>query len=343
MSEQGPQQDAQEPPFLSVRDLRLQFDTFDGVYQAIDGISFDVAAGESLGIVGETGCGKSVTAKTIIRLLPSPPAQILNGEILFGREDLLKVDDQRMRAIRGNDIAMIFQDPMTYLNPVFSIGTQLMDVIKAHRRTRKEQISNAEARDYAIEMLRKVHLPNPEQQLASYPHQLSGGMRQRVLIAMALSGQPRLLIADEPTTALDVTIQSQILDLIGELQSEFGLSVVMITHDLGVVASVCDRVLVMYAGQIVEDASIAAMFDHPAHPYTKGLLAAVPHPGRAAAKLSGIPGSLPNLLHPPDGCRFQGRCELAGPDCAAPPPMVALGRSQQVACWRVAETARAGD
>ncbi|MCR9074118.1 MAG: ABC transporter ATP-binding protein [Alphaproteobacteria bacterium] len=331
-------------PLLSVRDLRLEFATFDGVYQAIDGISFDIAPGESIGIVGETGCGKSVTAKSIMGLLPSPPARVRAGEILFDGEDLLTVGENRLREIRGNDIAMIFQDPMTYLNPVFSVGTQLVDVIMAHQRgkPKSERMTKQEARDHAVDMLRKVNLPNPERQLESYPYQLSGGMRQRVLIAMALSGRPKLLIADEPTTALDVTIQAQILDLIDELRADFGLSVLMITHDLGVVASVCDRVVVMYAGQVVENASVERLFDHPAHPYTRGLLASVPHPGRPAASLSGIPGSLPNLLDPPSGCRFLGRCSLAGDDCLTRPVPVALADRHEAACWRAMEAASAG-
>lgn len=330
-------------PLLSVRDFRLEFDTFDGVYKAIDGISFDLAPGESVGIVGETGCGKSVTAKSIMGLLPSPPARVAGGQILFEGEDLLRAGESRLREIRGNDIAMIFQDPMTYLNPVFSIGTQLVDVILAHQRSRPraERLTASQARDHAVEMLRRVHLPNPERQLDSYPYQLSGGMRQRVLIAMALSGRPKLLVADEPTTALDVTIQAQILDLIDELRADFGLSVIMITHDLGVVASVCDRVVVMYAGQIVEDASVQRLFDHPSHPYTRGLLAAVPHPGRPATSLAGIPGSLPNLLDPPTGCRFHGRCGLAGDDCLAPPPTIELAANHKIACWRAMEAAGA--
>ena len=227
-----------DQPLLSIQDLSLEFDTFDGVYKAIDGVSFDLAKGESLGIVGETGCGKSVTAKSILGLLPSPPARWTSGEIRFQGQDLLSLGESGLKRIRGIDIAMIFQDPLTYLNPVFSIGTQLIDVIMAHQRLlpRSARRSRREARAHAVDMLRKVHLPNPEQQLDNYPYQLSGGMRQRVLIAMALSGTPRLLIADEPTTALDVTIQAQILALIKEMVAELGLSVILITHDLGVVA-----------------------------------------------------------------------------------------------------------
>lgn len=328
---------------LSFRDLRLSFNTFDGAYQALDGISFDLWPGESLGIVGETGCGKSVTAKSVMGLLPTPPAEILGGEIWFDGQDLLKVDKAALQSLRGNDIAMIFQDPMTYLNPVFTIGRQLVDVILAHQKNSRAggAMSRRQAYDHAMAILDKVHLPNPRRQMESYPHQLSGGMRQRVLIAMALSGSPKLLIADEPTTALDVTIQAQILDLIGELRRDLGLSVIMITHDLGVVAAVCDRVLVMYAGQIVEDASVKQLFSAPAHPYTRGLLDAVPDPARPEKQLKGIPGALPNLLDPPSGCRFQARCSLADAGCLKTPPLKPTGRHQQVACWQVKEAGHA--
>ncbi|MDP6707612.1 MAG: ABC transporter ATP-binding protein [Alphaproteobacteria bacterium] len=324
-----------DQPLLSIRDFTLEFETFDGVYKAIDRVNIDLAKGESLGIVGETGCGKSVTAKSILQLLPSPPARVRSGEIVFNGENLLAAGEDRMRAIRGIDISMIFQDPMTYLNPVFTVGQQLVDVIMAHQRLKPaaERMRRAEAKDHAIEMLRKVHLPNPERQFESYPYQLSGGMRQRVLIAQALSGRPQILVADEPTTALDVTIQAQILDLIAELIGEFGLSVVLITHDLGVVATVCSRVVVMYAGQVVEDASVEELFNDPKHPYTKGLLSAVPHPQRAAASLAGIPGSLPNLLSPPEGCRFQSRCPQASEACRERPPWTRLNERHRTACW----------
>ena len=323
-----------QPPLLSIEDFRLDFDTFDGVYRAIDGVSFDLAAGESLGIVGETGCGKSVTAKSILGLVPAPPARVVSGRIRYAGEDLLAAGEARLRALRGVEIAMIFQDPMTYLNPVFTIGQQLMDVILAHQRVRpqSERLGRREAREHAIEMLRRVHLPNPERQMRAYPHQLSGGMRQRVLIAQALSGNPRLLIADEPTTALDVTIQAQILDLIAELMEDLDLSVIMISHDLGVVANLCRRVIVMYAGQVVEDASVPRLFSSPGHPYTRGLLRAVPHPGRKASALAGIPGTLPNLYDPPPGCRFQQRCVHAMPACAGGIPLYELGPEQRVAC-----------
>ena len=331
------------PPLLSIEDFRLEFDTFDGVYRAIDGVSFELAAGESLGIVGETGCGKSVTAKSILGLVPAPPARVVSGRIRYAGEDLLAAGEARLRALRGVEIAMIFQDPMTYLNPVFTVGQQLVDVILAHQRVRPEggridRIGRREAREHAIEMLRRVHLPNPERQMGAYPHQLSGGMRQRVLIAQALSGSPRLLIADEPTTALDVTIQAQILELIAELMEDLDLSVIMISHDLGVVANLCRRVIVMYAGQVVEDASVARLFSSPGHPYTQGLLRAVPHPGRRASALAGIPGTLPNLYEPPPGCRFQHRCPHAMPACAGGAPLYEIGPEQRVACLLHAAT-----
>ena len=326
--------DGSPPPLLSIRDLRLEFDTFDGVYRAIDGVSFDLAAGESLGIVGETGCGKSVTAKSILGLVPSPPARVVSGRILYGGEDLLAAGEVRLRDLRGVEIAMIFQDPMTYLNPVFTVGRQLVDVIMAHQRRRPEggRLSRRQARAHAVELLRRVHLPNPERQMDACPHQLSGGMRQRVLIAQALSGNPRLLIADEPTTALDVTIQAQILDLIAELMEDLDLSVIMISHDLGVVATLCRRVIVMYAGQVVEDAATSRLFSSPGHPYTRGLLRAVPHPGRRAAALAGIPGALPNLYEPPPGCRFQHRCAHAMPACEGGAPLRERAPGQRVAC-----------
>lgn len=326
-----------DPPILSFVDFKLNFDTFDGVYQAIDGISFDLNPGESLGIVGETGCGKSVTAKSIMGLLPSPPAEVAGGDIWFDGRNLLKEKSSTLKSIRGNEISMIFQDPMTYLNPVFTIGKQIVDVIMAHQKrgNHDRKLNSKQAFEYGMELLDKVHLPNPRRQMESYPHELSGGMRQRVLIAMALSGEPKLLIADEPTTALDVTIQAQILELIRELREQLNLSVIIITHDLGVVATVCDRVLVMYAGQIVEDASIKQLFDNPAHPYTRGLLQAVPDPAKPNKKLKGIPGALPNLLNPPMGCRFQTRCSSAAEKCKRAPTLNEIGTKQKVACWNV--------
>ena len=320
---------------LSIEDLVLDFDTFDGVYKAIDSVSVELMPGEALGIVGETGCGKSVTAKSVLGLVPRPPAVVRRGRIMFRGRDLLDGGEKGVRAVRGTEIAMIFQDPMTYLNPVFTIGSQMTDAILAHERLkpRAERMGRRAARAHASAMLTKVHLPNPERVIDAYPHQLSGGQRQRVLIAMALSGRPKILIADEPTTALDVTIQAQILALIKELMTEFDLSVMLISHDLGVVATVCDRVAVMYAGQIVEVASVPELFGNPRHPYTRGLLAAVPHPERPAEALSGIPGTLPNLLDPPEGCRFRGRCAHETERCGSRPPLFALSHSHSVACW----------
>lgn len=300
-------------PLLSIRDLALEFNTFDGSYKAIDHVSLDLQAGEALGLVGETGCGKSVLTRAAFGLVPTPPAKITSGSVTFEGREILGLSPKQQRAMRGNDVAMIFQDPMTFINPVFKIGTQLIDAIKAQQQGK---ITGKQARDIALDMLEKVQLPNPVRQLDSYPHQLSGGMRQRILIAMALTAEPKLLIADEPTTALDVTIQAQILELIARLVEDMGISLIMISHDLGVVAQVCSRVAVMYAGQIVEDAPITRIFDTPSHPYTKGLLAAVPHPMQPAERLEGIPGSLPNLYTPPTGCRFAERCAHANPACS---------------------------
>lgn len=320
---------------LRIENLNLNFNTFDGDLQILDNVNIAVGHGESVGIVGETGCGKSLTAKSILGLVPSPPAEIRSGRILFENRNLLEMSERQMREVRGTKIAMIFQDPMTHLNPLFTIGTQLVDVILANRQQEylEKPASRSQARDLAVKLLEQVQLPNPERQIDNYPHQLSGGMRQRVLIAMALSGSPRLLIADEPTTALDVTIQAQILRIIRDLQKEFGMSVIIITHDLGVVAELCERVIVMYAGQVVEDASIHEIFENPLHPYTRGLLRAIPHPGKKEAKLHVIPGGLPNLLNPPSGCRFMERCEHADQQCLAFPEMKFYGENHRVACW----------
>lgn len=301
-------------PLLSIHNLALEFHTFDGCYKAIDHVSLDLKAGEALGLVGETGCGKSVLTRAAFGLVPSPPAKITSGTVKFVGREILNLTAKQQRAMRGRDIAMIFQDPMTFINPVFTIGTQLVDAVIAQRQG---NISKREAKDIALSMLEKVQLPNPERQFKSYPHQLSGGMRQRVLIAMALTAQPKLLIADEPTTALDVTIQAQILELVAELVREMGISLIMISHDLGVVSQVCKRVAVMYAGQIVEDAPVKQIFDNPHHPYTKGLLNAVPHPFKTQTDLKEIPGSLPDLYHPPRGCRFAQRCEFATSACTS--------------------------
>ncbi|MGR3375867.1 ABC transporter ATP-binding protein [Salipiger abyssi] len=316
-------------PLLDIRDLSLVFDTFDGTYHAIDQVSLQLNPGEALGLVGETGCGKSVLTRAAFGLVPTPPARITSGSVQLDGRELLGLSDRALRGIRGSEVAMIFQDPMTYLNPVFRVGTQLVDAIRAQSGGR---IGKAEAKSIALDMLDKVHLPNPDRQFRAYPHELSGGMRQRVLIAMALAAKPKLLIADEPTTALDVTIQAQILDLMAELVEDLGLAMIMISHDLGVVAQVCSRVAVMYAGKIVEDAPIGRIFDAPAHPYTQGLLAALPHPFKPVDRLASIPGTLPDLLHPPAGCRFAGRCAQSHAACAAPVPLRAVGPRHRVAC-----------
>jgi len=317
-------------PLLSIRDLALQFDTFDGSYKAIDHVSIDIAPGEALGLVGETGCGKSVLTRAAFGLVPTPPARITSGSVKFEGREILGLSAAEQRAMRGRDVAMIFQDPMTFINPVFKVGTQLVDAIRAQRQGR---IGRREARDIALSMLAKVQLPNPDRQFESYPHQLSGGMRQRVLIAMALTAEPKLLIADEPTTALDVTIQAQILDLIARLVEDMGISLIMISHDLGVVSQVCARVAVMYAGQIVEDAPVRQIFNNPAHPYTRGLLAAVPHPFKVEDRLEGIDGNLPNLYEPPSGCRFAERCGHAKPACSTGPiEQVEMERNHKVSC-----------
>jgi oligopeptide/dipeptide ABC transporter ATP-binding protein len=325
---------------LQIKNFRLNIETFDGVLQVLDGIDFELARGETLGLVGETGCGKSVTAKSIMRLLPSPPARVVSGEIRFDGSNLLNLSDQAMRRLRGSEIAMIFQDPMTYLNPVFTIGQQMVDVIMAHQQTLPagQRLNRRRARAQAIEMLARVHLPNPELQIDAYPHQLSGGMRQRVLIASALSGTPALLIADEPTTALDVTIQAQILRLIIELVRDMKLSVLMISHDLGVVAKVCRRIAVMYAGHIVEDVPVARLFEQPLHPYTQGLLRAIPQLDGSTRRLSSIPGAIPNLLEPPAGCRFHGRCPRALAVCGTTKPRLReIEAGHKVACHLYAD------
>ncbi|MFV0332886.1 MAG: ABC transporter ATP-binding protein [Tropicimonas sp.] len=314
---------------LDIRNLSLVFDTFDGTYHAIDDVTLGLRPGEALALVGETGCGKSVLTRAAFGLVPSPPARITQGSVKLDGMELLGLTDRQLRQVRGRQVAMIFQDPMTYLNPVFRIGTQLVDAIRAQHGG---AITRALARDLALEMLEKVHLPNPSRQFDSYPHELSGGMRQRILIAMALAARPKLLIADEPTTALDVTIQAQILDLMAELVEDMNLSMIMISHDLGVVAQVCSRVAVMYAGKIVEDAPIGEIFDNPVHPYTRGLIGALPHPFRPAEDLESIPGTLPDLLAPPPGCRFAGRCEYRQDICTGAVPLTEVTPGHAAAC-----------
>jgi oligopeptide/dipeptide ABC transporter ATP-binding protein len=321
-----------EPTLLSVRDLKVTFDTEQGPVAAVENLSFDLHAGEVLGLVGESGCGKSVTALSIMGLLPNPPGRVSGGEILFQGADLLKKSRREMRRTRGKLISMIFQEPLTSLNPVFTIGDQLVETVKWH-----EAMGTAAARRRAVEMLDKVGIPSPAARLDDYPHQLSGGMRQRVMIAMALACTPALLVADEPTTALDVTIQAQILDLLGALQQEFKMAVILITHDLGVVAQFVDKVAVMYAGRLVETGSVTDVFERPTHPYTEGLLASIPSLDVEQDRLVSIPGTVPSPHALPRGCRFGPRCRHVRPACdEAEPPLIDCGEAHAVACIRPA-------
>jgi len=323
-----------ESSILTVKDLRIHFDTFEGRAQVLDGCSFRLGKGDTLGLVGETGCGKSITAKAILGLLPVPPTRIVSGEILFHDKNLLSLSEGEWRRIRGSQIAMIFQDPMTYLNPVFSIEKQMVDVIRGHARHRNGSMSRRAAREKAIALLEAAHIANPRSRIREFPHEFSGGMRQRVLIAMALAGDPEILIADEPTTALDVTIQAQILRLIKELVERFHHSVLLISHDLGIVASVCRRIAVMYAGDIVELTTIERIFLSPAHPYTKGLLRAIPDLSTREGKLVGITGSIPDLIDPPKGCRFHPRCPYVMGVCKEVKPVLKeVAEEHQVACF----------
>jgi oligopeptide/dipeptide ABC transporter ATP-binding protein len=322
-------------PLLAVEDLRTHFFTDDGVVRAVDGVSFEVRAGETLALVGESGSGKSVTALSILRLVPEPPGKIVSGRLRFQGRDLLALAPDGMRRVRGKEISMIFQEPMTSLNPVFTCGEQIAEALRLHERA-----SRREARARAVELLRLVGIPTPEQRAGEYPHQLSGGMRQRVMIAMALACRPSLLIADEPTTALDVTIQAQILDLLGRLQEELGMAVLLITHDLGVVAETAGRVAVMYAGQIVEYGDARATLRRPRHPYTAGLLASLPRLGARAASLRVIPGQVPDAARLPLACRFHPRCPAVVERCRTlDPPLSVLEEGHQSRCWRAAEIA----
>jgi oligopeptide transport system ATP-binding protein len=320
------------PPLLQVKDLRTYFYTPDGVVKAVDGVSFDLQPGETLGIVGESGCGKSVTALSIMRLIPTPPGRIVAGQVIFEGEDLLQKDPDEMRRVRGRRIAMIFQDPMTSLNPVLTVGRQISEALELHLR-----LDPGAARRRTIELLDMVGIPSARQRVNDYPHQFSGGMRQRVMIAMALSCNPRLLIADEPTTALDVTIQAQILELLKNLTREFHTAVMLITHNLGVVAGMCDRVLVMYAGRIVEEAPTTLLFERPAHPYTLGLLRSVPRLDEARKeRLVPIEGLPPDLINLPPGCPFAPRCAFAGEKSFQErPELMAVGDDprHRAACW----------
>jgi oligopeptide/dipeptide ABC transporter ATP-binding protein len=320
-------------PLLRVDNLRTSFLTSDGEVRAVDGVTFDIEDGQTVGLVGESGCGKSVTALSIIQLLPKGTGRIVGGEILYRGQDLASLTQEEVRHIRGNEISMIFQEPMTSLNPVMTIGDQIAETVRLHRRAGRR-----EARERAIEMLGLVKIAEAQKRIGSYPHQLSGGQRQRVMIAMALACTPKLLIADEPTTALDVTIQAQILELIGELQQRLGMAVLLITHDLGVVAERADQVAVMYAGKIVERAKPEVIFSRPMHPYTIGLLNSMPG-NRVAPKkrLQAIPGMVPNPLDWPTGCRFRERCGRADAGCAqAQPPLIEIEAHHSVACFKVA-------
>ena len=320
---------------VDVKDLKVYFDTDDGTVKAVDGVSFHINRGETLGVVGESGSGKSVTSLAIMRLIPVPPGRIAGGQILFGGEDLVKKPESAMRRIRGNDISMIFQEPMTSLNPVYTVGDQIAEAIVLHQKK-----SYRQAMKLAIEMLDLVGIPEPAKRVKNYPHQMSGGMRQRVMIAMALSCGPKLLIADEPTTALDVTIQAQILDLMRKLQREIGMSILFITHDLGVIAEMADRVVVMYAGRAAEEADVEDVFGRPKAPYTMGLLNSIPRVDKVAdqqQRLQVIPGNVPNPLYLPPGCAFHPRCPYLVDDCTKEiPPLEDTGGGHMVRCirWR---------
>jgi oligopeptide/dipeptide ABC transporter ATP-binding protein len=335
--EQGRAEPHATPPraVLEIENLQTHFFTAGGVVRAVDGVSYAVRSGEILGVVGESGCGKSVTALSVLRLVADPPGRIVGGAIRFEGTNLLDLTESEMEAIRGNEISMIFQEPMTSLNPLMTVGRQISEAIALH-----QGLSRSDAMDRAVEMLRRVHLPEPEQRAHAYPHQLSGGMRQRVMIAMAVSCSPKLLIADEPTTALDVTIQAQILDLMRELQDTLGTAIILITHDMGVVAENADRVVVMYAGRKVEEASAQDLFECPGHPYTKGLLGSIPnvevaaHTPNRRSRLNEIKGMVPSLANLPKGCTFAPRCGLASDQCRAEYPPLAQHRSGHwVACW----------
>ncbi|HEV2188264.1 MAG TPA: ABC transporter ATP-binding protein [Stellaceae bacterium] len=316
---------------LDIRGLKTHFKTDDGIIRAVDGVDMTIGRGETLSVVGESGCGKTVTAMTVLKLIAMPPGEIVEGSILWKGRDLVPLGPDEMRHIRSREIAIVFQEPMTSLNPVYTVGEQIAEVIRLH-----QGLDRRDAIDKAIEMLRLVHVPAPERRAHDYPHHLSGGMRQRVMIAMALACSPELLIADEPTTALDVTIQAQILDLLDEMKSRFGMAIMLITHAMGVVAEVAQRVAVMYAGRVVEEAPVEELFAHPLHPYTQGLIRSIPRLERGAARkrrLDAIPGTVPSLLTPPPGCRFAPRCDFATPSCtAAVPQLRDVEGGHKVAC-----------
>ena len=318
-------------PLLEIKGLKTHFSTDDGILQAVDGVDISINKGETLCVVGESGCGKTVTAMSVLKLIAMPPGKIVAGRILYQGRDLAPLSAGEMDRIRAKDIAMVFQEPMTSLNPVYTIGEQIAEVPRRH-----EGLSRKAALERTIEMLRLVQIPNPDKRVHDYPHQFSGGMRQRVMIAMALSCSPKLLIADEPTTALDVTIQAQILELLQEMKSRFGMAIMLITHAMGVVAETAQRVVVMYAGKVIEEAPVEALFADPKHPYTQGLIRSIPRIDTAAtrkARLEAIPGVVPSLLKPPPGCRFAARCKHAMPRCRdAVPPLLDVGGGHKVAC-----------
>ncbi len=319
----------EQKPALRIQGLKTYFYTDAGVARAVDDVSLDIPAGKTLALVGESGCGKSVTALSILRLVPRPPGRIVGGKVMLDGQDLLGISERAMRSIRGNRISMIFQEPMTSLNPVFRVGRQIAAILTLHRG-----LSRADARAAAIDLLDKVGIPSPEQRVDDYPHQMSGGMRQRAMIAMALACDPELLIADEPTTALDVTIQAQILDLLRNLQQQRGMAIMLITHDLGVVAETADEVAIMYAGKIVEQAAVSDLFAHPRHPYTLGLFGSLPKLGARRERLKTIPGQVPAATDFPQGCRFHPRCHYAMDTCAQQePPLEDVAPGHRAACW----------
>src|SRR5579872_1308977 len=318
-------------PLLEIRGLKTHFKTDDGMVRAVDGVDLTIHRGETLSVVGESGCGKTVTAMTVLKLIAMPPGEIVEGSVLWKGRDLVPLGAGEMQRIRSKEIAIVFQEPMTSLNPVYTVGDQIAEVLRAH-----QDMSRREAIDRAIEMLRLVHVPAPERRVNDYPHQLSGGMRQRVMIAMALACSPELLIADEPTTALDVTIQAQILDLLIEMKSRLGMAILLITHAMGVVAETAERVAVMYAGRVVEEAPVEELFANPLHPYTQGLIRSIPRLDRSSGKrkrLDAIAGTVPSLIDPPLGCRFAPRCSFARNSCtAAVPELRTVGKGHKVAC-----------
>jgi len=323
-------QDRRNEHLLEIRGLKTYFATDNGIVHAVDDVDLTIDRGETLGVVGESGSGKTVTALSILKLIAIPPARIAAGQILWQGRDLVPLGPDEMRPIRSKEIGIVFQEPMTSLNPVYTVGEQIAETVREH-----EGLGRRAALEKAIEMLRLVHIPNPERRVHDYPHQFSGGMRQRVMIAMALSCNPKLLIADEPTTALDVTIQAQILELITEMKERLGMAVMLITHAMGVVAETAQRVVVMYAGKVVEEAPVAELFGNPRHPYTRGLIRSIPRIDRAGRKqrLAAIAGVVPSLLEPPAGCRFAARCEFAMPVCtAATPPLRKVATDHEVAC-----------